>query len=206
VPVDLKEHIITQADKLYSQFGIKSVTMDDIAKHLGISKKTIYLHFRDKNALVVELMRLKMENQCCVIDQCFKHSTDAVNEVFFAVTQMQELLSNINPMLFYDLQKYHPEAWQYFVNFREKKLFGVIYNNLNRGINEGYYREDINIEILTWMRIGQIDTVLSQTTYPTGKFNMVTLMKEITEHFLYGLCTSEGHRLINKYKTSAQHD
>jgi TetR/AcrR family transcriptional regulator, cholesterol catabolism regulator len=204
--LEIKEHIITRADVLFCQYGIKSVTMDDIAKHLGISKKTIYLHFSDKNALVVELIRNKMQNQVCVMDNCIDNSANAVHEVFFAVTQMQHMLSNMNPMLFYDLQKYHPEAWQLYVAFREKKLFAVIYNNIKRGIGEGYYRSEINADILTWMRIGQIDTVFGQTTYPANQFNMAALMAEITEHFLYGLCTAKGHKLIDKYKNTIQQD
>lgn len=204
--LELKEHIITQADILFCQYGIKSVTMDDIAKHLGMSKKTIYQHYTHKNALVVELMRDKMENQVCVMDDCISNSKDAVHEVFFAVTEMQHLLSKMNPMLFYDLQKYHPEAWQHYVIFREKKLFGVIYNNLKRGISEGNYRKEINAEILSWMRIGQIDTVFSQTAYPVNQFNIISIMTEITEHFLYGICTPQGHKLINAYKQITRKD
>jgi AcrR family transcriptional regulator len=191
---------------LFCQYGIKSVTMDDIAKHLGMSKKTIYLHFSDKNALVVEMMRDRMQNQACVMEECCSNSTDAVKEVFFAVTQMQDMLSKMNPMLFYDLQKYHPEAWRYFVTFREEKLFTKIHNNLKRGIEEGYYRKEINTDILTWMRIGQIDNVFNQTTYPANQFNIAQLMTETMEHFLYGICTLKGHKLINKYKQITEED
>ena len=198
--MDIREHIIGEADKLFCHYGIKSVTMDDIAKHLGMSKKTIYQSFKDKNTLVIEMMRLKMESQVCIMDQTYDISTDAVHEVFSAVTQMGEMLSNMNPMLFHDLQKYHPQAWQIFKVFREKKLFQVIYENLKRGISEGYYRKEINIDIITWMRIGQIDTVFSQLTYPSNKFNIAQVMTEITEHFLYGICTLRGHKLINTYK------
>ena len=202
--LDLKKHIITQADMLFCQYGIRSVTMDDIARHLGMSKKTIYLHYTDKNALVVELMREKMENQVCCMNDCINNSNDAVHEVFFAVTQMQQLLSNMNPMLFYDLQKYHPQAWQYYVTFRTQKLHGVIFNNLQRGIKEGNYRKDIKSDILTWMRIGQIDTIFSQTTYPANEYNIAALMIEVTRHFLYGLCTKEGLKLIEKYEQVTQ--
>jgi AcrR family transcriptional regulator len=197
--LDLKEHIINQADKLFCQYGIKSVTMDDIARYLGMSKKTIYQHFSDKNAIIVELMRSKMENQVCVRQDCIGNSQNAVHEVFLAVTEMGQMLSNINPMLFYDLQKYHPEAWQHYVVFREQKLFGVINKNLQRGIAEGNYREKINPEILTWMRINQIDTVFSQATYPDN-FSISALMTEITEHFLYGICSPAGLKLIKEYK------
>jgi hypothetical protein len=152
----------------------------------------------------VELMREKLENQVCVMDNCINDSENAVHEVLFAVTQMQHLLSKMNPMLFYDLQKYYPEAWQFYVTFREKKLFKVIHDNLKRGIAEGNYRKDIHVDILTWMRIGQIDTVLSQNTYPMNEFNIALLMTEITEHFLYGLCTPKGYELIEKYKQIAE--
>ncbi len=198
--MEIKEHIIAEADKLFCQYGIKSVTMDDIAKHLGMSKKTIYQSFKDKNSLVVDMMSQKMEGQICVMDETFSHSEDAVHEVFSAVTHMQEMLSNMNPALFYDLQKYHPQAWQFYKIFREEKLYKVIFENLVRGVQEGYYRKEINLEILTWMRIGQIDTVFSQATYPANKYHIAQIMTEITDHFLYGICTIKGHKLTNKYK------
>lgn len=201
--MDPKEHVINQSDMLFCRNGIKSVTMDDIARQLGVSKKTIYHQFSDKNEIVVELMRAKMENQVILMETCINNSKNAVHEVFLAVTQMGELLSNINPVLFHDLQKYHPQAWQYYVTFREKKLFGMINTNLKRGIAEGFYRQEINSEILTWMRIGQIDTVFSQTVYP-DHFNISALMTEITEHFLYGVCSAAGFKLIGEYNTTQQ--
>ena len=198
--MDLKKHIVTEADNLFCQYGIKSVTMDDIAKHLGMSKKTIYQHFIDKNSLVVDLMRDKMENQACIMDETCGQSLDAVNEVFISVTNMQELLSKMNPMLFYDLQKYHPEAWGLFKGFRENKLYKIIHTNLIRGIEEKYYREEMNLHILSLMRIQQIDSVFNQSTYPINQFNITQVMTELTEHYLYGICTLKGHKLINKYK------
>ena len=198
--MELKNHIIVEADHLFCQFGIKSVTMDDIAKHLGMSKKTIYLHFKDKNELVVDLMKSKMDSQVCIMDQSFEESSNAVDEIFIAVTNMQGMLSKMNPMLFYDLQKYHPEAWLLFKSFREKCLFKVLYQNIDRGIKEGYYRKNINLDIIAKMRVQQIDTVFNNTTYPSGEFSLLQVMTEITEHYLYGLCTLKGHKYINKFK------
>ena len=198
--MDLKDHIIAEADSLFCQYGIKSVTMDDIAKHLGMSKKTIYLHFSDKNELVVNLMRNKIENQVCMMDKSVDESSDAVQEVFTAVTNMKGMLSKVNPMLFYDLQKYHPQAWAFFKAFREKNLFKIINQNLKRGIKEGYFRPEINLNILTRMRIEQVDSAFNQTTYPINDFNISQVITELTEHFLYGICTLKGHKLINKYK------
>jgi AcrR family transcriptional regulator len=199
--LEVKEYIISESDKLFCQYGFKSVTMDDIARHLGMSKKTIYTHFNDKNEIVNIVIESKLESQKCLITENKNTAENAVREVFFAVTNIKELLSNMNPTLFHDLQKYHPEAWLYFKNFREKNLFNTIYENLIRGINEGYYRKDIKPDILTQMRLEQIDLIFcNSANYTNGKYGIAQVMAELTEHFLYGICTLRGHKLINEYK------
>lgn len=199
--MDVKEYIIAESDKLFCQYGFKSVTMDDIARHLGMSKKTIYTHFSDKNEIVNIVIEIKLNSQKCLISANVVAAENAVHEVFFAVTNMKELLSNMNPTLFYDLQKYHPQAWLYFKDFREKHLYTTIFENLLRGIKEGYYREDIKPDILTQMRLQQMDLIFSNSSdYTNGMYGIAQVMTELTEHFLYGICTLKGHKLINKYK------
>ena len=175
--------------------------MDDLAKHLGMSKKTIYAHFSDKNEIVNMVIENKLNFQKCIIQDGAENAENAVHEVFFAVTNMKLLLSNMNPNLFYELQKYHPQAWQYFKNFRQKNVYDTIYSNLVRGIKEGYYRNDIKCDILTQMRLEQIDLIFSNSSeYTNGKYGIAQVMAELTEHFLYGICSLRGHKLINKYK------
>ncbi|MBM3402267.1 MAG: TetR/AcrR family transcriptional regulator [Bacteroidetes bacterium] len=201
IELEIREHIISESDKLFCQYGLKSVTMDDIARHLGMSKKTIYAHFTDKNEIVNIVIENKLSSQKCLINENVARAENAVHEVFFAVTTMKEVLSNINPTLFYDLQKYHPEAWLYFKDFREKHLYFTIHANLLRGVREGYYREGIKPDILTQMRLEQIDLIFNgNTAYTSGKYGIIQVMSELTEHFLYGICTLKGHKLINKYK------
>ncbi|HEY1008971.1 MAG: TetR/AcrR family transcriptional regulator [Daejeonella sp.] len=199
--MEVKDYIISESDNLFCQHGFKSVTMDDLAKHLGMSKKTIYTHFSDKNEIVNMVIENKLSYQKCVIREGSENAENAVHELFFAVTNMQELLSNMHPNLFYDLQKYHPQAWLSFKNFRQKCLYETIYNNLMRGIKEGYYRSDIKCDILTQMRLEQIDLIFSNSSaYTNGRYGIAQVMVELTEHFLYGVCSIKGHKLINKYK------
>jgi AcrR family transcriptional regulator len=202
--LELREHIIEEADKLFCQYGIKSVTMDDIARHLGMSKKTIYLHFEDKNELVNILIRNKMETQVGLMDKSLAESSNAVDEIFKSVTQVQYMLSNMNPVLFYDLQKYYPQAWMIFKNFRESSLLQFIKHNLGWGLKEGYYRKEINIEILSRMRIEQIDMAFNQTLPHVNKYSVADVMKELTQHYLYGICTIKGLKLIEKYKNTTE--
>ncbi|WP_395627215.1 TetR/AcrR family transcriptional regulator [Daejeonella sp.] len=199
--MDVREYIIAESDKLFCQYGFKSVTMDDIAKHLGMSKKTIYAHFADKNELVNIIIELKLNLQKSLIINSVALSDNAVHEVFFNLTNMKDQLSNLNPILFYDLQKYHPQAWVFFKEFRQKDLFRAIHDNLIRGIAEGFFRKDLKADILTQMRLEQIDLIFNNSsTYTHGKYGLAQVMAELTEHFLYGICTLKGHKLINKYK------
>lgn len=204
--MEVRAYIIAEADKLFCQYGFKSVTMDDIARHLGMSKKTIYQHFSDKDELVTILIDDKLNNQTCTMDDCASHAKDAVEEIFFAIVNIHGLLSNMNPKLFYDLQKYHPKAWLSFKNFKERNLGTKIKLNLNRGIEEGLYRPEINVDILTQMRIEQVDLLFSQQhiNYTMNNtYSIAQVMIEITEHFLYGICNGKGLEYIKHYREQA---
>ena len=177
--------------------------MDDIAKHLGMSKKTIYQHFSDKDELVNFLMNDKLTKEDCSIDACAANAENAVEELFFAISNINDLLKNMNPKLFYDLQKYHPKAWLSFKAFKEQNLGKAITVNLQRGIAEGLYREELNIDVITQMRLEQVDLLFSShhANYTqNNKYHIAQVMIEITEHFLYGICNLKGIELINKYK------
>ncbi|RZL46861.1 MAG: TetR/AcrR family transcriptional regulator [Pedobacter sp.] len=199
--MEVKEYIVEEADKLFCQYGFKSVTMDDIAKHLGMSKKTIYQHFSDKDELVNILIEEKLTNQDCANNQFVEKAQDAVHEIFFALASMHELLGNMNPKLFYDLQKYHHKAWLYFKNFKEKSMGKAILANLERGIAEGIYRPEIKTDILTQLRLDHVELIFNQHDhYTCNKYGIAQVMIEITEHFLYGVCNEKGLQLIKKYK------
>ncbi len=177
--------------------------MDDIAKHLGISKKTIYQHFSDKDELVTLLIKEKMAKQDCLIQDAYDQAEDAIEEIFLMIGSMHNVLNSIDPKLFYDLQKYHTQAWLYFKDFRDTTIYKTINNNLKRGVKEGLYRPDINIDILTQLRLDQTDLIFHQhEQYTMNKYNIAQVMVELTEHFLYGVCslTGLGHIYANKIK------
>lgn len=197
---ELKERIFAQAEVLFCRYGIKRITMDDLARDLGISKKTIYLHFKDKDELVHLLITEMLGKESFVIARNELESQNAVEEIFQVVTQLSGLLSRMNPLIFYDLQKFHPNTWELFRNHRYVNMRGCLIRNFKRGIREGLFRKDLKMEILSIMRMNQVDAIFNHVVYPVGNFDLSEVMTEITEHFLYGLCTLKGHILINQYK------
>ena len=198
--MEVRDYIINEADKLFCQYGFKSVTMDDIAKQLGVSKKTIYQHFKDKNDLVNVLMDARYDNHNCEMKLYAEQGIDAIQEVLLALADVNEWLTTLSPKLFHDLQKYHHVAWLKFKQFKEESLSIVIANNLKRGIKEGVYRSDINLQVLTELRLAHSQLILTgYDQYAKNKFSIAQVMIEVTQHFLFGIVSDKGRELLEKY-------
>ncbi|MGZ3862541.1 MAG: TetR/AcrR family transcriptional regulator [Bacteroidia bacterium] len=195
-----KEKILAGAKELFFKYGIKNITMDEIARHLAISKKTIYHAFPDKDSLVNSLMLRDIKSNHKEFDEIFNKATNVVDEVFLIMKKMTEVFSNCNPVMYYDLQKFYPETWKVFIDFREKFILGHVERSIEKGKKEGFVRPDVNTKILAHLRMEEISMAMSGSVFPHDKFSVLDVQLSLTEHFLYGICTLKGHKLINKYK------
>lgn len=198
--MELQDRILHKGDELFRRFGIRSITMDDIAKHLGVSKKTIYQHYPDKDELVSAVTKYNISRHCTVMEQCIgPASPDAIGEMYAVNQNMGEMIRSFNPIMFYDLQKYHPKAWMEFRIFRNEFIKTKIVENMKRGISEGIYRDNFNIDILAKMRLEQVDMTFNYDIFPPSDFQFHEVMLELTLHFLHGLVNEKGLELINYY-------
>jgi AcrR family transcriptional regulator len=186
------ERIIQGGEDLFLTAGIKSVTMDDIAKHLGISKKTIYHFFKDKNELVIALTKKKLqddEDKMCAIMQ---NSENVIDELNNMMKCSEEIFSRINPIVIHDMQKYHPDAWKQFQNFKSDVLIRTLEELLNKGVKQG--------KIMARMRVAQVELGFNTTQFPMAEFSPWKVQVQFLEHFNYGICTLKGYKLLNQYK------
>ncbi len=174
--------------------------MDEIARHLAISKKTIYQFFKDKDEVVHSLMLQTLEDDKCRINNAKHSSKNVVEEVLKMMEEMREMFQRINPILFYELHKFHPQTWRIFQDFKSTFISNMVESSLKRGQIEGFIRKDINIKILTRMRVEMVEQAMRGEMFPHEQFNVLDVQLALTEHFLYGVCTLKGHKLINKYK------
>lgn len=174
--------------------------MDDIASHLGISKKTIYQFYKDKKELVQLLVRKMIGDQQQEIEEHESGAENAIEEIFAVIVCLQRMMQSINPAVFYDLQKYHPESWKLYQDFRDGYLIRRIKTNLERGMSEGLYRKDIDLDIIAIMRIEQLDSVFSTKIYLPSLYDMGAVVSQLTDHYLHGVVSLKGHKLINKCK------
>ncbi len=193
------ERIILGAEELFFKAGIKSVTMDDIAKHLGMSKKTIYQFFKDKNELVIALAKKKLQEDEEQITAIVHNSSNVVEEMINMMKCLEDTFSRINPVMIHDLQKYHPDAWREFQKFKAEVIVRTLEGLLNKGIEQGYIRPEIDVKILATMRVTQIEMGFDSTLFPVAAFNIWKVQQQLLEHYNYGICTLRGHELLNEY-------
>lgn len=199
-----KERILQKAEELFLQFGIRSVSMDDIANQLGMSKKTLYQYFADKDELVTGVVDghiLEMENEC---GDCRRDAKDAIHEIFITMEHIMEQFSNMNPMILYDLEKFHFKAYQRFRQHKDKFLLQIIRENIEWGIKDELYRPDVHVDVMSKFRIESMMIPFNVSVFPPGKYNLAATSELIIENFTYGLATIKGHKLIQKYNEQRQ--
>jgi len=196
----MKEKILRGSEELFFKYGIKNITMDEIARHLGMSKKTIYQYFKDKDEMVHSLMIQKIEEDKIIFTKTHEESENVVVEVFAIMKNLRDILSNVNPILFHELHKFYPVTWKVYENFKNDFVLENIEKSLKKGQAQGLVRMDLNVKILSRMRLENLDMGFFGHAFPIEKFNMLDVQLEMTEHFLYGICTLKGHKLINKHK------
>jgi RNA polymerase sigma factor (sigma-70 family) len=129
--------LIGKVMHLFLKYGIKSLTMDDIARHLGVSKKTIYKYVTDKNDLVAKAMRTQLEDERCAICSINERGLNAIDEFFEVSRFVMELLSNVHPSIHYDMAKYHTEVFHTGFRERQAQVYECIFTNMEKGKKEG---------------------------------------------------------------------
>lgn len=182
------------------KLGIRSVSMDDIASHLGMSKKTIYQLFADKDELVDNVIEADIQKIETDFTVCCELSADAIDEIFKTMEMVVLQFRNMNPMVLFDLHKYHYRSYEKFMKYKNTFLLEIINKNLKKGVNEGLYRQDIKIDILSRFRLESMMLAFNMESFPPDKYNILEVTLEIIEHFLYGLATEKGYQLIVQYK------
>jgi TetR/AcrR family transcriptional regulator, cholesterol catabolism regulator len=199
--METKNRILVKSHEQFNRFGIRSVSMDDIAAALGMSKKTLYQHFSDKEELVCACFSQVMEHNQhqCLSDQ--QRAENPIHELFLAFDMTQEMFANMNPVVIYEMEKYHPSAYKKFQEFKYGFLYKVISNNLERGIREELYRPDIDVDVITRYRIESVMLAFNASIFPNNRTHLIHIEQQLFEQFLYGLATTKGQKLIQKYKT-----
>jgi len=199
----IKAKILKGVYELFYKYGVKSVRMEDIAKHLSMSKKTLYQVFSNKEEIVNCFIEEELAKSKAEIETIEKSTPDPTLEMIRLMEYLRRIFAEINPTMYYDIQKYHPNAWNKFRQFKENYIIRRIENNLRSGIEKGLYRSEINVLVLARLRVEQIDLGFDYNKFPIAQFDTAKVQMSLLDHFLYGIVTAKGYELIQEHKKSS---
>ncbi len=197
--MDVRVKIMHSAIELFKQYGFKSVTMDDVARRSGISKKTLYQHFDNKNTIVTDSMVWYKDTICERCDALQAEAENAVEGFVKIKASFDNLYKEVNPLIIFELQRFYPDGYEQFRKNMERDV-ATVKRNLDQGILEGNYRAEINTEILSRFHMESCMMVMMPNMIVHDRFDLRLVNMTIMEHFMYGIMTPKGEKLYRKYK------
>lgn len=195
----MKNKILTNAAELFLNYGFKSITMDDISNHLGISKKTIYQHYENKTKLVEAVSMHVFENVSCGIGEICSLKKNPIEEIFDIKQFVMEHLKDEKSSPQYQLQKYYPKIFSTLKKKQFEIMQKCVVENLNRGIALGLYRKTLDINFISRIYFHCMTILKDNELFPLNHFSMNTLMDNYLEYHLRGICTEKGLLTLNKF-------
>ncbi len=193
---DRGKELLEKTSHLFMRFGIKSMTMDDISRQLGVSKKTLYLYVSDKNDLVYKVMRSIIEGEKALVNHLAEQHENAIDMLFEMSREMSQKFAQIHPSINYDMQKYHPEAWSMFEKFKNEFIAGSIAENLVKGIEQGLFRGNLNPYIISRLYAAKMDMCTDSELFPADKYTFPQIHLELMRYHIRGVASEAGLKYL----------
>lgn len=201
---DMKEKILQKATDMFLNLGFKSVTMDDLAQEMGISKKTIYTHYENKTKLVEE----STSNLFCSISEGIDYicslNKNPIEELYEIKKFVMLHLKNEKSSPQYQLQKYYPKIHESIKVRQFDVMQECVLANVKKGIELGIYRENLNIDFVSRIYFTGVINIKDQKIFPVEKFPITELMDDYLEYHLRGIVTPKGRKILNSIINSNQ--
>ena len=195
---DNAQGILDHVSRLYHRYGIKSITMDDVAKNLGISKKTLYEYFRDKKDLVSQVLELEINQRCLIFKTLEHRKLNAIEELFEIYSLIKSQIHEYNPSMDYDIRKYYPELYSHISSVRRKMMFENSHKNMIKGRKEGLYRKNLNVELISKLHLFRIENLYNSDLFTSEDLNSFDTFHELFVYHLQGIMSEKGRAFFEK--------
>ncbi|MFO7863848.1 MAG: TetR/AcrR family transcriptional regulator [Salinivirgaceae bacterium] len=196
--------IIIESARLFRQYGVRSVSMDDIAKAMGVSKKTLYQFVTNKNDLIEKILDFTYQREVALLEECTKNDVNAID----ALLKMSQLISEevklFTPTVTFDLKKYYPEIFRRHVEKSQKFAYKAVYRNLQQGISQGLFRKEINAEVVATLYINKIEDVHDENFFKGKEFTFDLIFETMFENHIRGIANEKGIAYFEERKNHYQ--
>lgn len=192
--------ILNKAEELFFRVGIKSITMDDIARELGMSKKTVYLSVDNKKDLVEKVMQRYIEKETSFFQDMPVSQMNAIDIIVEIIKHVHQSLGNVPLSAIHDLQKYYPKSWKIFSGFKTKYIYESMEAIIKKGKEEKIFRANINEKLIAKFYLISIEASLNPINFPSNEFNFKETYIEYVIYHLHGLVSDEGKKYLKTIK------
>ncbi len=193
-----EKEILLQAAEMFSKYGIKSMTMDDISRQLGISKKTLYQYVDNKKDLVKKSIQIHIDDEQCCMENMLSDKGNAIDELMAMTKMVGSQMKEMHPSVIYDLKKYHLEAFKCLTSHRDDFIYTNIKRNIEDGIKSGLYRDNINPEILTRLYLSMINVIMDPEKSTLESFSNSDIYIEMIRYHVRGIASSKGREYLKQ--------
>ena len=197
--MEIKQQILLKAEELFMRYGLKSITMDDLARELGISKKTLYQYVDNKADLIAQIFRFKIEEERAMMEAFRANAQDAIDEILRLARYIVRQLRELSPTVVYDLQKYYRTTWKEMEALHQKHVYDIIKDNIERGMTQGVYRADIHPDIIAKLYVGKTSLVADEDLFPIREYDITQLFEEYILYHLHGIASPNGLLLLEQH-------
>lgn len=180
--------------------------MDDIARDLGMSKKTLYQYFNNKADIVYAVSEAHFLEEKAACRQIMDAARDPIEEMVMILRMSAKSFTEISASMVYDIQRYYPKAWALFHDYKNTFVRDEIRENLRKGVEAGLYRKEMDIEVVAKLRVEEIEMVFNPELFPPHKYDFGKVQMELFGLFLHGLVTMKGKKLIYEYLNQPEDD
>ena len=192
------QELLAGTVQLFMRYGIKSMTMHDISRHLGVSKKTLYLYVFDKNDLVVKSLQALVSQEMIHANHLCDSIPNAIDMLFELTKEMSQKFGQVHPSINYDLQKYHPQAWDVFHQFQTNFVHECVEGNLKKGIEQGYYRDNLDPFLIAAFYAIKVHLCSDGHTFPPEKYSFKKIHLEMMRYHIRGIASEKGLKYLKE--------
>ncbi len=190
--------ILAHAEEVFLRYGLRAVTMSDLAAGMGMSKKTLYRYFSAKEDLVCAVVGSFLDREHDMMRRISEDASNAVEEMFLVAGHVLGLFRRLSPNMMLELRKYYPAAWKMVEGAHFRRIRLMISENLERGVAEGVYRKEIEPTVLARLYVQLTDALVDEQLFPAEEFDRPALFHQFIAYHMYGVVSVKGRRLLNK--------
>ncbi len=195
---DVVKVILQRAEEAFLQYGLRAITMSELAARMGMSKKTLYRYFETKEDLVYAAVRNFLECEHASLEKMSEESRDAIQEMFLVAGHVISLFRRLSPNLILETQKYYASAWELIERLHFARIREMIQRNLEQGIEQGLYRSQINPELLSRFYVSLTGVCTDERIFPSNEFSRVNLFHQFIAYHMYGIVSAKGRRILER--------